>query len=70
MENQKRPVVVYISGVPRFPAPGDKVRLGAPTKPVLRSRDAKNELVAKVRQEQTWALHTVVCRPVRKLQKM
>ena len=53
------------SGVPvGFPAPGDKVNMGAPTQPVRSSIDTKSELGVKGRPKLTQAARIVVCRHV------
>jgi len=47
-----------------FPAPGDKVSLGAPTQPVPGSTDVKSELGIKGLRKLTRDPHIVVSRPV------
>jgi len=45
-----------------FPAPGDKVSLGAPTQPVCDSIDAENEQGVKGRRRLSRALYMIVSR--------
>jgi len=49
-----------------FPAPGDKVSLGAPTQSVRGSTGATNELGVSGRRKLSRAPHIVVSRLVRK----
>ena len=50
-----------------FPAPGNKVSLGAPTQPVHGSKDAKSELGVKGLRKLTRVSHIVVSRPFENL---